>query len=92
MWTIHRSLPVYRRDRWINPNIGGVDNAETDTPSAFKNEHRALLNRWLEESDIEDTEMAKIVMSDIEEWLDEDVVEFECDMVLDDDDDDEEEG
>jgi hypothetical protein len=58
----------------------------------FKNEHRALLNRWLEESDIEDTEMAKIVMSDIEEWLDEDVVEFECDMVLDDDDDDEEEG
>jgi hypothetical protein len=58
----------------------------------FKNEHRALLNRWLEESDIEDTEMAKIVMSDIEEWLDEDVIEFECDMVLDDDDEDEEEG
>ena len=58
----------------------------------FKNEHRALLNRWLEESDIEDTEMAKIVMSDIEEWLDEDVVEFECDIVLDDDDDDEAEG
>jgi len=58
----------------------------------FKNEHRALLNRWLEESDIEDTEMAKIVMSDIEEWLDEDVVEFECDMAFDDDDDDEEEG
>ena len=58
----------------------------------FKNEHRALLNRWIEESDIEDTEMAKIVMSDIEEWLDEDVVDFECDMVLDDDDEDEEEG
>jgi hypothetical protein len=58
----------------------------------FKNEHRALLNRWLEESDIEDTEMAKIVMSDIEEWLDEDVVDFECDIVLEDDDDDEEEG
>lgn len=58
----------------------------------FKNEHRALLNRWLEESDIEDTEMAKIVMSDIEEWLDEDVVDFECDMVLEDDDEDEEEG
>ena len=58
----------------------------------FKNEHRALLNRWLEESDIEDTEMAKIVMSDIEEWLDEDVVDFECDIVLEDDDEDEEEG
>ena len=66
---------------------------ETLTPhQQFKNEHRALLNRWIEESDIEDTEMAKIVMSDIEEWLDEDVVDFECDMVLDDDDDDEEEG
>ena len=58
----------------------------------FKNEHRALLNRWLEESDIEDTEIAKIAMEDINEWLDEDVVDFECDMVLDDDDDDEEEG
>lgn len=58
----------------------------------FKNEHRALLNRWLEESDIDDTEMAKIAMKDIEEWLDEEVVDFECDMVLDDDDEDEEEG
>ena len=58
----------------------------------FKNEHRALLNRWLEESDIEDTEIAKIAMEDINEWLDEDVVDFECDMVLDDDDDDEAEG
>ena len=58
----------------------------------FKNEHRALLNRWIEESDIEDTEIAKIAMSDLEEWLDEEVVDFECDMVLDDDDDNEEEG
>ena len=51
----------------------------------FKNEHRALLNRWLEESDIEDTDMAKIVLSDIEEWMDEEVVDFECDISLDDD-------
>lgn len=58
----------------------------------FKNEHRALLNRWVEESDIEDTEIAKIAMEDIEDWLDEDVVDFECDMVLEDDDEDEEEG
>ena len=48
----------------------------------FKNEHRALLNRWIEESDIEDTDMAKIVLSDIEEWMDEDVVGFDCDMDL----------
>ena len=50
----------------------------------FKNEHRALLNRWLEESDIEDHEMAQIALTDVEEWMDEEVVDFECDMDLDD--------
>tara|TARA_R110002153_G_scaffold147862_1_gene299137 strand:- start:522 stop:704 length:183 start_codon:yes stop_codon:yes gene_type:complete len=49
----------------------------------FKNEHRALLNRWLEESDISDTDMAKIVLADVEEWMDEDVVGFESDLDLD---------
>jgi hypothetical protein len=48
----------------------------------FKNEHRAMLNRWLEESDIEDTEMAKIVLDDVNEWLDDEVVGFESDMDL----------
>ena len=48
----------------------------------FKNEHRALLNRWLEESDIEDHEMAQIALTDVEEWVDEEVVDFECDMDL----------
>jgi|TARA_R110002167_G_scaffold221812_1_gene426749 hypothetical protein len=48
----------------------------------FKNEHRAMLNRWLEESDIEDTEMAKIVLADVNEWLDDEVVGFESDMDL----------
>ena len=51
----------------------------------FKNEHRALLNRWLEESDIEDHDMAKIVLADVEEWMDEEVIEFGCDIDLDDD-------
>ena len=51
----------------------------------FKNEHRALLNRWLEESDIDDQEMAQIALNDVEEWMDEEVVEFECDIDLDDD-------
>ena len=49
----------------------------------FKNEHRALLNRWLEESDISDTDMAKIVLADVEEWMDEDVVGFDSDLDLD---------
>jgi hypothetical protein len=41
-----------------------------------------MLNRWLEESDREDTEMAKIVLADVNEWLDDEVVEFESDMDL----------
>ena len=57
----------------------------------FKNEHRALLNRWVEESDIDDPEMAKIAMKDIEDWLNEEVIDFECDMLLEDNDEDEEE-
>lgn len=57
-----------------------------ETPhQQFKNEHRALLNRWLEESDIEDHDMAKIVLADVEEWMDEEVIEFGCDIDLDDD-------
>ena len=48
----------------------------------FKRAHRALLNRWLEESDIDDLEMAKTATKDIEEWLDEPVVEFKPDPEL----------
>jgi len=63
----------------------------TETPhQKFKTEHRALLNRWLEESDIEDMDMAKIAMDDLNEWLDEDVMEFESEIDLSDE--DEEEG
>jgi hypothetical protein len=36
----------------------------------------------VEESDIEDMRIAGIAMEDIEEWLDEDVVEFECEIDL----------
>ena len=63
----------------------------TETPhQKFKTEHRALLNRWLEESDIEDMDMAKIAMDDLNEWLGEDVMEFESEIELSDE--DEEEG
>lgn len=52
-----------------------------DTPEQkFKKEHRALLNRWTEESDIEDMSIAKIAMDDLNEWLDEPVLEFESDI------------
>ena len=44
-----------------------------------------MLNRWLEESDIDDQEMAQIALTDVEEWMDEEVVGFESDMDLEDD-------
>jgi len=59
----------------------------TITPhQQFKNEHRALLNRWIEESDIEDLELAKIAVKDINEWLGRDVLEFESEIELSDED------
>ncbi len=52
----------------------------------FKRAHRALLNRWVEESDIEDVELAKIAVADLNEWLDMEEVEFEADFELEDED------
>lgn len=52
----------------------------------FKRAHRALLNRWVEESDIEDVELAKIAVADLNEWLDMEEIEFEADFELEDED------
>jgi hypothetical protein len=49
----------------------------------FKNAHRSLLNRWVEESDIDDLELAQIAVDDTQEWLDEEVVDFESEVDLD---------
>ena len=40
---------------------------------------KADLNRWLDESDLDDEDLAKIAVKAIESWLDEDVVGFEQD-------------
>ena len=54
-----------------------------DTPEQkFKKEHRALLNRWSEESDIDDIRLSEIAQEDINEWLDEDIVDFGSDIKL----------
>ena len=45
-----------------------------------------MLNRWVEESDIEDVELAKIAVADLNEWLDEEEIEFEADFELEDED------
>ena len=39
----------------------------------------ADLNRWLDESDLDDEDLAKVAVEAIESWLDEDVVGFEQD-------------
>ena len=37
------------------------------------------LNRWLDESDLDDEDLAKVAVKAIEAWLDEDIVGFEQD-------------
>lgn len=40
---------------------------------------KADLNRWLDESDLDDEDLAKVAVEAIETWLDEDIVGFEQD-------------
>jgi hypothetical protein len=37
------------------------------------------LNRWLDESDLDDEQLANVVVSAVDEWLHEDVIGFEPD-------------
>ncbi len=41
-----------------------------------KNEFKAVLNRWFEESDLDVEELSACGVEAIEEWLDEDTIEF----------------
>ena len=50
----------------------------------FAHEVRALLNRYLEESDLEDHTLAEIMEHALGQWMNEDVVDFSSDMDLDD--------
>ena len=52
----------------------------------FANEVRALLSRYLEESDLEEGTMAEIMQHVLGQWMDEDVVDFSSDIDLEDDD------
>ena len=59
-----------------------------ETPEQqVKNAHRNFLEYWVEESDIDENRIAEIAREDIREWLEEYVVDFECDIDLEDDDD-----
>lgn len=48
----------------------------------IKNETKALLNRWTEECDLEEVQIAKAVFKGVNKWLDEMVVEFEAEFDL----------
>ena len=52
----------------------------------FAREIRACLNRWVEESDIEDLDLAEIAAKVFNDWLDEPVVDFDPDVFREEDD------
>ena len=43
----------------------------------FAREVRALLNRWIEESGLDDWEMAELVASAVNGWMDDEVISFD---------------
>jgi len=45
----------------------------------FENEIKADLNRWFEESDLDVEELANSAIKAIEDWLDEEVIDFKPD-------------
>jgi hypothetical protein len=48
-------------------------------------EVKALLHRWSEESDLSDNELVDCIDKGVAEYFDEEVVDFESDIVFDDD-------
>ena len=50
-----------------------------------------MIHRWSEESDMVDKEIIQCMVDAAKEYYDEDVIAFECDIVLDDEDEEEEE-
>ena len=43
----------------------------------FAREVRALLNRWIEESDLDDWEMAELVASAVNGWMVDEIISFD---------------
>ena len=59
----------------------------SQTPNEqFSTEVRALMNRWTEESDLDDLELAETAAKTINDWLAEDFMVFETDEDFDDED------
>lgn len=50
--------------------------SRTEAKRQFENVIKADLNRWFEESDLDVEELAGSAVKAIEDWLDEEVVDF----------------
>lgn len=48
----------------------------------FIHELKNLIHRWSEESDLEDKQLLECVGVSVEEYFEDDVLDFECDMDL----------
>lgn len=55
-----------------------------------RHEAKMLLNRWDDESDLDERQIAKSVLEGVNEWLEEEIVEFNSDIDLGEEDDEEE--
>ena len=64
-----------------------VDPVEEEAKRKCTHEVKALFHRWEEESDLESQEILNCVSDAIDEYYEEDVVEFEADFDLDDEED-----
>ena len=49
-------------------------------------EFKNMIHRWSEESDLDDKEIVECMVQAAQEYYDEEVIEFECDMDLEEDD------
>ena len=59
--------------------IGVMDRASKQVV----NEVASLLRRWSEESDLDDTQLIKCVTKGVDEYFDDDVIDFSSDIDLD---------
>ena len=48
-------------------------------------EFKSIIHRWSEESDLDDEQIVQCMVEAAQEYYDEDVIEFECDMDLEED-------
>jgi hypothetical protein len=48
----------------------------SEAKQQFKVEIKAALNRWFDESDLDVEDLSACAVEAIEEWLDEDIIEF----------------